>query len=85
MKFKVIPSFAPHQQTSPEQLLREFGAAQQEVQRLLRLAEGKAIDRTIIVSPVDNRAKYDLYSTFRIIAAHERRHLWQAERVLEAV
>jgi hypothetical protein len=25
--------------------------------------------------------KYSLYAAFRIIAAHDRRHLWQAERV----
>ena len=83
MKFKAAPTFTPRERqvTGPE-LIGEFLGAQQEVQRALQLANGKAIDRIVRPSPVDARVKYDLYSAFRIIAAHQRRHLWQAERIL---
>ena len=86
MKTKAAPIFTPRQRTIPAaDLLGEFLVAQQEVQRMLRLSDGKAIDRVMLPSPVNARMKYDIYSTFCIIAAHERRHLWQAERVLKAL
>jgi hypothetical protein len=83
MKSKAAPRFTPRDRrlTGPE-LIGEFLSSQQEIQRALNLANGKAIDRIIQPSAVNARVKYDLYSAFRIIAAHERRHLWQAERVL---
>ena len=36
-----------------------------------------------IVSPFDGRLRYNLYSCLTILPAHQHRHLWQAERVLE--
>jgi len=84
MKAKAVPIFIPRQRKPPApELINEFMSAQQAVQRMLQLANGKAIDRVIIPSPVNERMKYDVYSAFRIIAAHERRHLWQSERVLK--
>lgn len=84
MKFKAVSKFTPRERKlAAAELIGEFLSAQQEIQRALRLADGKAIDRVIRPSPVDARVRYDLYSAFRIIAAHERRHLWQAERVLK--
>lgn len=43
------------------------------------------LDRIKIASPFDRRFKYNLFSFFHILLAHERRHLWQAERVKEAI
>ncbi len=86
IKAKAVPIFTPRQRKPPgPELINEFMAAQQEVQRMLQAAEGKAIDKVILPSPVDARMKYDVYSAFRIIAAHQRRHLWQAERVMKAL
>lgn len=86
MKFKAVPVFIPRdRKLAATDLLAEFLGVQQDVERTLRMADGKAIDRIILTSPVNARLKYDVYSAFRIIAAHERRHLWQAERVLERV
>ena len=86
MKFKAVPILTPRdRKLAAGELLAEFMKSQREIERLLRQAEGKAIDRVVLPSPVDARLKYDLYSTFRIIAAHERRHLWQAERIIREV
>lgn len=83
MKSKAPQKFMPRERKiSGAELIGEFLSTQQEIQRALHLANGKAIDRIIQSSAVNARVKYDLYSAFRIIAAHERRHLWQAERVL---
>ena len=35
-------------------------------------------------SPFNSKLHYNLYSAFRIITAHQRRHLWQAQNVWEA-
>jgi hypothetical protein len=35
-----------------------------------------------MISPFDSRVRYNLFSAFRIIAAHQRRHLWQAEQAI---
>ena len=86
MKAKAVPIFTPRENKLPAgELIGAFLAAQQEIGRMLRLGNDKAIDRVILPSPVNAKLKYDVYSTFRIIAAHQRRHLWQAERVLAAV
>ena len=41
-------------------------------------------DKVKLVSPFNARLKYNALAAFRILAAHQRRHLWQAERALES-
>jgi hypothetical protein len=69
----------------PSEVLPRFVAAQSTLLFQLRAADGVALDRVTIVSPFDRRLRYNLYSCFAIIAAHERRHLWQAERAAAQV
>jgi hypothetical protein len=38
-----------------------------------------------IISPFAKNVRYSTYSAFVLIAAHNRRHLWQAERVLSEI
>ena len=35
--------------------------------------------------PFDSRVKYNVYSAFLIVAAHQRRHLWQAEQAIDSL
>ncbi len=42
--------------------------------------EGLALDQYLIASPFAKNMRYNLYSALVLIAVHERRHLWQAER-----
>ena len=51
--------------------------------RLIRDAAGLALDRPMIVSPFDSkgRVRYSVYAGVLILAAHERRHLWQVSRL----
>ena len=50
-----------------------------------------AADRSVraktcfVISPFDKRVKYNMYSAFRILIAHERRHLWQAEQAVDTL
>ena len=50
----------------------------------LPAANGLALEKIRVVSAFDSRVKYNLFATFAILAAHQRRHLWQAERVRAA-
>jgi hypothetical protein len=38
-----------------------------------------------MASPVDSRVRYSIWSSFVVTAAHERRHLWQAEQAISRV
>ena len=67
------------------EVLERFGYLQGELLERLDRGDGLALDRQRIASPVNAKVKYSLYSAFCIIAAHQRRHLWQAERVRAAL
>ena len=43
------------------------------------------LNLTSIISPFDSRLKYNLYACLRIIPAHQRQHLSQAEAVIRAL
>jgi len=79
---KTMPSMEPQAGESPEQVLAGFLASQEELLRLLEAARGKALGKTTITSPFSKRMRYNAYSCFQVLAAHERRHLWQAEQAL---
>jgi len=79
---KTMPSMEPQSGESPEQVLAGFLVSQEEILKLLEAARGKALEQTTITSPFSKRMKYNAYSCFQVLAAHERRHLWQAEQAL---
>jgi hypothetical protein len=85
LKVGAKPQFQPVDVGPVDRVLPDFLAMQEEMKACVREAAGLAIDRIKIVSPVDSRAKYTVWSGLRIVAAHERRHLWQAERARERV
>ena len=82
MKTQTPSSFLPVRVDSMPETLERFDYLQQELQQRIDRAAGLAVDKIKLVSPFDGRVKYNLYATFCIITAHQRRHLWQAEQVL---
>lgn len=64
-------------------VLDGFLERQQRIVSTLRRCRGRAIDHVKMASPVDPRIRYSIWSSFLINAAHERRHLWQAEQALQ--
>ena len=79
---KTMPSMEPQTGESPGQVLAGFLASQDELLKLLEAARGKALEKTTITSPFSKRMRYNAYSCFQVLTAHERRHLWQAEQAL---
>ena len=66
--------------TDREAAIRDFDEAQKDLTDFLRKAAGRALDKVKIVSPFDGRVRYNAWSALRIMAAHQRRHLWLIER-----
>lgn len=72
--------FTPALVGNREEVLAAYRRLQSELIERVRRGEGLALDRVTIVSPFDGRIRYHLYSCFRVLATHQRRHLWQAEQ-----
>jgi hypothetical protein len=68
---------------SRAEVFAEFVSLQQELTTRIYHAEGLDLSRLTIVSPFDGRLEYNLYSCFRILPTHQRRHLWQGEQILD--
>ena len=83
IKLKAPAAIAkPIKHGSAEEALSEFERQQDEAIELIRGSAGLAIDRCKMRSPFAN-VRYSAYSAFEIIAAHNRRHLWQAKNAVE--
>lgn len=81
-KFKAPPGAAPSSSKLDPQIVRKFADLQQEVSRKIKAVENMNPDKIIITSPFAGFITYSLLDTCRIIVAHERRHIAQAERVM---
>jgi hypothetical protein len=77
---KTIPAWVPTSDRPPDELVAEFERWQTQQIALVREADGLPIHAVKITSPVDARARYNLFSALSIMARHQHRHLWQAEQ-----
>jgi len=84
-RVKAAARFVPRAVRAKAETLAEFTSLQQKLLDVLHDARDLDLAGIRVVSPFDRRVKYNLYSAFRIIAAHERRHLWQAEQAVAAL
>jgi DinB superfamily len=73
--------FVPAAVDAAGPVMEEFDRLQGGLLESLDAAAGVQLDRVRIISPFSTSLKYNLYSTFRILSAHQRRHLWQAAEV----
>ena len=62
---------------------RRFAASQESVRELIRSTAGVAVDRVRFRNPfVRDLSVFTVADGFEIVAAHERRHLHQAHKIL---
>lgn len=87
MRARTPPPFEPEGVGSMADTVAAFEGLQRMLVGLLRdaAARGVPLDRLKVASPFNGRVKYSVWSAFRVLAAHQRRHLWQAERVRQAL
>lgn len=82
MKTATQPAFVPERHLTKADVLHNWDEGHRALAALIDDARGLGIDKALLVSPFDPRGKmrYSVYAALLIIAAHERRHLWQARR-----
>lgn len=80
LRIKTSAQFVPVRVAPPVEVLANFDECQDRLVACLPRAAGLALDRIEVASPYDPRLQMNLYSFLRTIPAHQRRHLWLAER-----
>lgn len=81
--FKTTQPFVPLSTGRSDAVLAEFDGLQSRLIGCLEGVAGLDLGKLRIVSPFDSRLRYNLYSAFRLIPAHQRQHLAQAERIID--
>ena len=84
-RVKTIAPFVPAGVEPKDRILDAFDMLQEQVADCVKEADGLDLGRLRIISPFDSRLKYNLYSCLRIIPAHQRQHLLQAEHVISSL
>jgi hypothetical protein len=80
-KFKAPRQFKPPANLPMMQVLSQFMAFQDRLLDLMRDANGVDLGRPRLQAPGSKLIKLTLGQSFGLMAAHERRHLWQARQV----
>jgi hypothetical protein len=63
-------------------LFPDFAAVQNELIERIEASSGWDLAKAKISSPASKLIRFNVAAAFEIIAAHERRHLWQADNVI---
>jgi hypothetical protein len=71
----------PRSEGTAESVERDYQDSNAEVVERMRLAKGLHLGKARVRSPFLSLLRYSLGQAFGLIAAHGRRHLWQAEQV----
>ena len=83
LRFKVLSPLAPRRLDFKSAWVA-FEQSQAQLAKTIQFAIGLAVDEVRVESPVYARFSYNVYGALRMLAAHERRHLWQIEQILKA-
>jgi hypothetical protein len=84
LKLRTPAPFSPPPHLDPRGTLERFRRLQDRWLDVVEAAAGLPLDRVKIRSPFDARVSYNLLSALDVAAAHQERHLAQAERALGA-
>lgn len=84
-RVKTSTPFVPRSVRAKSEALAEFSSFQMKLRMMLGEVRELDTRKMRIVSPFDKRVRYNVYSAFLIITAHQRRHLWQAEQAVVAL
>ncbi|HYZ85486.1 MAG TPA: DinB family protein [Bryobacteraceae bacterium] len=84
-KAKAVKTIAPSCDVKLERCQEEWDKTHAEVEQIVLTVDGLDLRKMKVRSPVSKWIKYNLGTALAVIAAHDRRHLWQAEQVREAL
>jgi hypothetical protein len=80
-KFKTPSIMLPPEAEKPEKTIPEFLALQDEFRKRLKDVDGLDLARVKVRSPVSSFIRFELGNALMLMAAHQRRHLWQAGKI----
>jgi len=84
-RVRTTAQFVPGPEVDPARVVERFESLQRDLRTRVLALEGLALDRARIRSPFDPRIRYSAWSALRILPAHQRRHLWLAQRVRASI
>jgi len=84
-RLKTSAPLVPKSVRAKAEAFGEFASLQAKISELLQESRGIDLNRVRMISPFNKRIRFNLYSAFRILIAHQRRHLWQAEQAIAAL
>jgi hypothetical protein len=79
LRSRTVPRFQPPA-ADPDAALAEFERLQAALFDVLDRGHGKDLGAVSVPSPFAKGVGYSAYGSLRVLAAHQRRHLWQAGR-----
>lgn len=85
IKFKVPGDNEPESGLSIDEVKQEFVQKRKKLIELAEQGRGLALDKITVTSPLSDMIKLSISESFSFLACHQRRHLWQAEQVLERI
>jgi hypothetical protein len=83
-RLKAPSSIRPQQAPALQEAMNAFLASQDEVREFLRTYAEIDLAGVRFPNPFIPSVRFSLATGLHVIAAHERRHLWQAWRVRQA-
>ncbi|MDX2034442.1 MAG: DinB family protein [Blastocatellia bacterium] len=83
MRFPAPRRFRPQTNLPLSQVVSQFDTFQERLLDLMRDANGVDLGRTKVQMPATKLIQLTLGQAFGLVAAHQRRHLWQARQVRE--
>jgi hypothetical protein len=83
-KFKVPSVFNPEVQEASPDVLKRFLRSQQLLMLYMEHSKGLDLNLVRVQSPVNRLIRFKLGDCFQIMVNHEKRHLRQTERIMQA-
>jgi len=80
-KFRAPKTVAPAPEIVKEQILADFHRWREQYRQRIVAADGLDLRRIKVQSPFLRILWWDLGTALQVMAAHDRRHLWQAQQV----
>lgn len=85
MRTKTPGKIRPRPARSRDEILRAYREAHDEVRRLIGEAASVDVNRATFPNPFVSLFRVKVSTGLNVIAAHDRRHLWQAQQVEQAL
>lgn len=80
-RFSAPKKAVPAEDHDPEKVLADYLEIKDRLIELLRRSDDLDVCRAKVASPIARFLKFRLGAVFAFLAAHNRRHLWQARQV----